>query len=548
METIREQVRKKYAAAITAAQSCCGPDRSCNPVTGNLYQSGELDGLPADLAASSFGCGNPTALATLHAGEVVLDLGSGAGLDVLLSAKRVGPSGKAYGLDMTDEMLAAARANQARAGVGNAEFIKGHIEAIPLPDHAVDVIVSNCVINLSGDKDRVFAEAYRVLKPGGRLAVSDIVLTRPLPPGVQQNLAAWSGCVAGALSEADYRRKLAAAGFGDLEVVITRTYDFGDDRGAQFLPDLQPAERQGLIGALVSAFIRAKKPAGPLQPGVDYRLRPAGPEDRAAIERLLAGSGLPTAGVAEHLAAFIVADTAAGVGGVIGREQAGRDALLRSLAVAGDRRKRGLGGALLTQALDQARQAGAATAYLLTNTADQFVARRGFTPIGRNDIPAGLLTASALATACPASSACLQKNLLQGSNEDMKKMQIFEPAMCCPTGLCGVGVDPELLRIAAVLNALKTNGITVDRFNLTDAPMEFVNNAVINQFINAHGVERLPATVVDGEIVLTGRYPSNEDLLNLLQVPASLLTAAPVTGQGQPENAGGCGCADGKCC
>lgn len=305
---------------------------------------------------------------------------------MLLSAKRVGSVGKAYGLDMTDEMLAVARANQARAGITNAEFIKGHIEDIPLPDQAVDVIVSNCVINLSGNKDQVLAEAYRVLKPGGRLAVSDIVLLRPLPASVQQNLAVWSGCVAGALAADDYRRKLT------------------------------------------------------------------------------------------------------------------------------------------------------------------FAARWGFTPVSRDDIPGGLLTTSALATACPAISACLQKTLTKWSDECMKKMQIFEPAMCCPTGLCGVSVDPELLRISAVLNSLKKNGITVDRFNLTDAPMEFVNNAVINQFINAHGVEKLPATVVDGEIVITGRYPSNKDFINILQISASLLGEASATEKGQPENEGGCGCAGGTCC
>ncbi|HWR06709.1 arsenic resistance N-acetyltransferase ArsN2 [Sporomusa sp.] len=410
MEAIREQVRKKYAAVITEGQSCCGSDCSCNPVTGNLYQTGELDGLPADLVASSFGCGNPTALATLHAGETVLDLGSGAGLDVLLSARRVGPCGKAYGLDMTDEMLAAARANQNRAGITNAEFIKGHIEAIPLPDNAVDVIVSNCVINLSGDKDRVLTEAYRVLKPGGRLAISDIVLVRPLPPGIQQNLAAWSGCVAGALEAEDYRRKLKAAGFTAVELVTTRVYDFTDEGAAQFLPDLKPKERQALRGALISAFIRAKKPAALLTPGTDYSLRPARPDDLPAIESLLAASGLPTDGVADHLSTFCVAD-AEGVAGVIGLELAGDAALLRSLAVASDQRKRGLGNALFNQALDQARQAGAMTAYLLTNTAQQFVARWGFTPISRSDIPASLLKASALVAACPDSSACLQKVL-----------------------------------------------------------------------------------------------------------------------------------------
>lgn len=269
MEEIREQVRKKYAAAIREAQSCCGSDLSCNPVTSNLYETNALNGLPEDLVASSFGCGNPTALATLHAGDVVLDLGSGAGLDVLLSAKRVGPYGKAYGLDMTDEMLTVARANQTRAGITNAEFIKGHIEAIPLPDNTIDVIVSNCVINLSGDKDKVFNEAYRVLKPGGRLAVSDIVLVRPLLPSIQQSLAAWAGCVAGALELEDYRRKLANAGFTDIELVTTRSYDFTDEQATRFLPELTREERQALNGALISSFIRAQKPLSPLTHGVD---------------------------------------------------------------------------------------------------------------------------------------------------------------------------------------------------------------------------------------------------------------------------------------
>ncbi|HML35206.1 arsenic resistance N-acetyltransferase ArsN2 [Sporomusa sphaeroides] len=203
---------------------------------------------------------------------------------------------------------------------------------------------------------------------------------------------------------------MAAAGFTNLEIVTTRTYDFTDERGGQFLSDLTAAERQALHGALISAFIRAKKPTAPLTAGTDYTLRPAQADDLAAVERLLTASGLPTAGVADHLATFFVAE-ADGVAGVIGLELAGENALLRSLAVAGEQRKRGLGSALFTKALDQARQAGATTAYLLTNTAEQFVARWSFAPISRDDIPTGLLTASALATACPTSSACLQKTL-----------------------------------------------------------------------------------------------------------------------------------------
>jgi len=270
-DDVREFVRQKYARAITLKTGCCGESRgsaccreplndAVNLITGGLYRPDEVDGLPGDAVAASFGCGNPTALADLREGEVVLDLGSGAGFDVLLSARRVGPGGKAYGLDMTDEMLAEARANQARAGLENVEFLKGHIEDIPLPDQSVDVIISNCVINLSGNKDRVLREAHRILKPGGRFAVSDIVLTRSLPPKVQQDLMAWAGCVAGALGEEEYREKLAKAGFTDIEVQITRVYDLTSPLAGAIVPGLSPAELSELNGAIVSAFIRARKP------------------------------------------------------------------------------------------------------------------------------------------------------------------------------------------------------------------------------------------------------------------------------------------------
>lgn len=265
-DDIREFVRKSYAQAITQKGGCCCGSSCCggaadktNMITGGLYGSEQVAGLPHDLVASSFGCGNPTALAELYPGEVVLDLGSGAGLDVLLSARRVGPSGKAYGLDMTDEMLTEARANQARLGVTNAEFLKGHLEDIPLPDGSVDVIISNCVINLAADKDRVLQEAYRVLKPGGRLAVSDIVLARPLPEKLQQNMMAWAGCIAGALQEQEYKDKLAAAGFSAIVIQKTRVYDFTGDQGEQILPGMSEQERQQINGAVFSVFIRGKK-------------------------------------------------------------------------------------------------------------------------------------------------------------------------------------------------------------------------------------------------------------------------------------------------
>jgi len=269
-EDIREVVRQKYAQAITLKTGCCGdgntgssccgdPLNKTDSITGDLYSAVDLEGLPEDMVAASFGCGNPTLLAQLNAGEVVLDLGSGAGLDVLLSAKRVGPQGKAYGLDMTDEMLAVARDNQARSGINNVEFLKGHIEEIPLPDNTVDVIISNCVINLSADKDQVFQEVYRVLKPGGRMAVADIVLTKPLPLKIQQDLMAWAGCVAGALLIDEYREKLISAGFKDVDVEIIQTYNLSAIEGKSLLPELSASEREDLSGAIVSAFIRAQK-------------------------------------------------------------------------------------------------------------------------------------------------------------------------------------------------------------------------------------------------------------------------------------------------
>jgi SAM-dependent methyltransferase len=225
-----------------------------------LYATSEVAGLPHDAVAASLGCGNPTALAHLNAGETALDLGSGGGIDVLLSAKRVGPTGKAYGLDMTDEMLALARENQRKAGATNVEFLRGEIENIPLPDNSVDVVISNCVINLSGDKDRVLREAFRVLRPGGRFAVSDVVVRGPVPAEIRRNVELWVGCVAGAMEESEYRTKLAAAGFEDIEIEPTRVYSVEDAR--QFLTaqgiDVD-AVAPHVEGKFASAFIRAKK-------------------------------------------------------------------------------------------------------------------------------------------------------------------------------------------------------------------------------------------------------------------------------------------------
>jgi SAM-dependent methyltransferase len=266
---VKETIREKYGEAAlrvkTGGSSCCGSAPSalgcCDPITSNLYDSNQTGAIPRDAVLASLGCGNPTALAQLKPGETVLDLGSGGGIDVLLSAKRVGPAGKAYGLDMTDEMLALARENQRKAGVENVEFLKGEIEDIPLPDNSVDVVISNCVINLSGDKDRVLREAFRVLKPGGRFAVSDVVVRGDVPAEVRRSMELWVGCIAGALRDYDYGAKLARAGFDSIDIEPTRVYSIEDAR--QFLTGsgIDVDTIAPLVeGKFISAFIRAVKP------------------------------------------------------------------------------------------------------------------------------------------------------------------------------------------------------------------------------------------------------------------------------------------------
>jgi len=263
-QAIKEAVREKYSqAALRAGGSCCGGAERAgsSPITANLYGPYQTGELPEAAVLASLGCGNPTALAELKAGETVLDLGSGGGIDVLLSARRVGPTGKAYGLDMTDEMLALARDNQRKAGAENVEFLRGEIEAIPLPDNSVDVIISNCVINLSGDKDRVLGEAFRVLKPGGRFAVSDVVTRGAIPEQLRRDVLLWVGCIAGALEENEYRGKLAAAGFEGIGIEPMRVYRVEDAR--EFLSgkgvDVD-AIAESVDGKFMSAFIRATKP------------------------------------------------------------------------------------------------------------------------------------------------------------------------------------------------------------------------------------------------------------------------------------------------
>ena len=265
---IQEAVKQKYGEAAKRAAgggaACCGGGAQlsgCDPITKDLYDAAEKAGLPEKAVAASLGCGNPTALAKLQPGETVLDLGSGGGIDVILSAKRVGPTGKAYGLDMTEEMLALAHENQKKAGIENVEFLKGAIEDIPLPDNTVDVIISNCVINLSGDKDRVLREAFRVLKPGGRLAVSDVIVRGSVPADIRKSMELWVGCIAGALEEYEYRDKLHAAGFESIDVEPTRVYKVEEAR--EFLEaaglDADVVGPQ-IDGKFISAFVRANKP------------------------------------------------------------------------------------------------------------------------------------------------------------------------------------------------------------------------------------------------------------------------------------------------
>lgn len=416
MSDTREVVRKKYAMAITGRKGCCGAGSSCcdtglskatQTITGNLYAEHEVQGLPEDMITTSFGCGNPTALAELYPGEVVLDLGSGAGLDVLLSARRVGPHGKAYGLDMTDEMLEEALQNQKKSGITNVEFLKGHIEDIPLPDNSIDVIISNCVINLSADKDKVLKECFRVLKPSGRFAVSDIVLKKALPPKVQQDLMAWTGCIAGALCDFEYQTKLGNAGFEKIEVQVTRVYDF-TDVGVDMFAHLSKEELLQLEGAVASAFIRARKPKVTAIKGIDYEIRKATGNDLTEILELLKRVGLPTAGVNNNISNFMVSTSRSNeLLAVIGMEIAGANGLLRSLACDPNFCKQGIAAELVAAAVTAGREQGVKNLYLMTQSAEKYMRKFGFKTIERHDIPEDLLKQSELDSVCPTCSTCM---------------------------------------------------------------------------------------------------------------------------------------------
>ncbi len=427
-EKLTTTIREKYGAAALrvldrvdggADAACCGPvscncggaafDGTTDPITANLYVRGETDALPEAAVLASLGCGNPTALAELHEGEVVLDLGSGGGIDVLLSARRVGPTGRAYGLDMTDEMLDLARRNAAEAGVANVEFLRGHIEAIPLPDNSVDVIISNCVINLSGDKPRVLREAFRVLKPGGRFAVSDVVVQGELPADVKRSMELWVGCVAGALQDVEFLALLRDAGFAHASVEMTRLYELDDARA--FLAntgldvDRIAAEVAGRVGA---AFVRAAKPA-------TFALRDANPSDTEAVERLLVDAGLPVVGVREALArpasGFVVAESGGVMIGVGGLEDCCDDVLLRSVAVTPAWKHHGVGRALVARLIAEAEARGRRAMYLLTTTAERYFPSFGFAVIPRDEVPADVNATDEFREACPSSAVAMVRQL-----------------------------------------------------------------------------------------------------------------------------------------
>lgn len=375
---IRDAVGRRYAKIATSGASCCG-DR---PLVQIGYAKEELDALP-EQALMGLGCGNPVKLAHVREGETVVDLGSGGGMDVFLAARRVGPSGRVIGVDMTPEMLARARANAERLGLKNVEFRQGLIEAMPVEDSSVDVMLSNCVINLAPDKAAVFKEAFRVLKPGGRLVVSDMVSKGELPPEMRQTPETWASCIGGALPEEEYLETIRQAGFPAVEVLT----------------------RDGLeLGPVYSVTVRADK-AGAVE------ITRADPLDLDAVLELLADASLPPDGVAEHFQHFLVARADGRVVGSVGMERHGPSALLRSLAVAPAYRGQSLGRALTERLLEEAREQGVNRVFLLTETAAGYFPRFAFKPIAREEVDVEVQESVEFRTACCQSAICMRLDL-----------------------------------------------------------------------------------------------------------------------------------------
>lgn len=421
MDDIRDYVKERYARAIKSTSSCCGSGGCCgaagqtdilNMTKGN-YDGATLGKTPEGMAGQSFGCGNPLTEARIHPGETVLDLGSGAGLDLFLASEATGPFGKVIGLDMTDEMLETAAKNL--NGLDNVTLVKGYIEDMPLESGTVDVIISNCVINLSPDKEKVLKEAFRVLRPGGRFCVSDTVFVRPVTDRAVKNLAAWSGCISGALQETEYAGLLKEAGFEEVEIRRTKVFDIPDALAAFAFPDLDEEERREIGGALASALIFAKKPSVEPIEGRDFFIRTAVPEDVPAIAALLEENGLSPLGVAASPENFLVLEQN-GIAAVAGMEIQGDAGLLRSLAVRLKDRKKGFGERMTYAIIDRGREQGVRTVYLLTETAERFFGRAGFTAARREDIPAPLMQSSALDRVCPQGSTVMKKTIPREEN------------------------------------------------------------------------------------------------------------------------------------
>jgi SAM-dependent methyltransferase len=420
-EQIRSAVQKRYADAARSASSCCGP--SCGPSSfaeddpfgQSQYDEADRALLPQEAVVASLGCGNPTLLADLEPGDVVLDLGSGGGIDVLLSARRVAPGGKAYGLDMTPEMLDLANANKARAGVENVEFLLGSIEDIPLPDDSVDVIISNCVVNLSADKAQVFREAFRVLRPGGRLAISDVVLSRPLAPELTEVMALWTGCIAGALTQDDAAELMKAAGFEQIDIEPINIFGRNELEGLAVGLDPKELTTDLDVEALLSEF------DGVIRSASLRATKPGTPDVRRAATDTQEAAHVPS-------------------------------------------------------------------------------------------------------------------------------IRVYEPALCCSTGVCGEDVDQRLVEFTADLNHLTEQGAAVTRHNLANDPQAFAADEAVRAFLEVAGSEGLPLTTVDGVTVMTGTYPTRDQLLRF----AGLAEEPAVVPDGIAEldlsDAGGCGCGSTGCC
>ncbi len=411
-EEIKAAVQERYAQAAQGQTGCCGPSGSVTfQVAG--YGADELKGLPQEAVGGALGCGNPLAFAGVEPGQVVLDIGSGAGIDCLLAAERVGPAGRVIGVDMTPEMLRRAEANAAAAGHTNVEFRLGEAERLPVADASVDWIISNCVINLSPDKPAVFREISRVLRPGGRLLIADVV-AEALPEQVRADLTAWSSCLAGAISEKEYVAGLETAGFADVQVVSRLPYEIGQIAALAGAPEAAcgcgAASEVGaddLAGKVRSVSFSARKPGGANGPTI----RAAGAADLPAIHELLEEARLPTAGVADHLADFLVAEEAGRAVGAVGMERAGEVALFRSLVVRPGARRRGIGERLFRALEAIARARGVKRAYLLTETIEARCRAWGFTRVPRETVPAALRASPEFTGCCPASAPLMAKDL-----------------------------------------------------------------------------------------------------------------------------------------